>query len=150
MNQVFRASRWMVILGAIALLLSAGAAFAWSATKTLDAIVLIATSFGHDSNIPIALVSVVDSVLIGSVLFVSAASLYEIFIAKLDLPNGMLAHNLYELKSKLSAILVLIMALKFVEHLVEWKDAMSTLFYAIGIGIVSGVLIALGYLRSKE
>lgn len=150
MTRIFRASRWIVILGVIALLLSAVAAFAWSVSKTLDAVILIVTSVGRDSNISIALVSIVDSVLIGSVLFVSAASLYEIFIAKLDLPNGMLAHNLYELKSKLSAILVLIMALKFVEHLVEWKDAMSTLLYAIGIGVVSAALIALSYFGSKE
>ena len=150
MVQIFRISRWVVILGVISLLLSALAAFGWSVAKTIDAIALIVASYGHDNGIAIALVSVVDTVLIGSVLFVSAASIYEIFIDKLDLPSGMLAHNLSELKSKLGAILVLIMALKFVEHLVEWKDAMNTLLYAIGIGIVSAALIALSYFGSKE
>lgn len=150
MVQIFRLSRFVVMLGVISLLLSGVAAFGWSVAKTFDAMTLIVTSVGRDSNISIALVSIVDSVLIGSVLFVCAASIYEIFVDKLDLPSGMLAHNLSELKSKLGAILILIMALKFVEHLVEWKDAMNTLLYAVGIGVVSAALIALSYFGNQE
>jgi len=68
------------------------------------------------------------------------------------LPCGFLKRKscLYELKGKLSSIVVLVMALKFLEHLVEWKEASDTLLYAIAITTVSGTLIALSYLGNKD
>jgi uncharacterized membrane protein YqhA len=62
----------------------------------------------------------------------------------------MLAHNLYELKAKLSSVVVLVMAIKFLEYLAEWKDAQNTLFYGISIAIVAGMLIAFGYFGKKD
>ena len=150
MAQVLHASRYIVFIGVVSLLLSSAAAFIWGLINAVNAVALIFVSYGQDSTIAIALIEVVDSVLIASVLLVSAVSLYEIFVAPIGLPSGMVAHNLYELKGKLSGIVVLVMALKFLEHLVEWKDASETLSYAIAITAVSSALIALSFLGNKE
>ena len=150
MAQVLHASRYMVFIGVVSLLLSSVAAFIWGLINAVNAVALIFVSYGQDSTIAIALIEVVDSILIASVLLVSAVSLYEIFVAHIDLPSGMVAHNLYELKGKLSGIVVLVMALKFLEHLVEWKEASEILSYAIAITAVSSALIALSFLGNKE
>ena len=73
-----------------------------------------------------ALIAVVDVFLIATVLFVVAVSLYEMFIGDLKLPEWMVAHNLYELKSKLSGVIILVMAMKFLEKLVDWKAPQDT------------------------
>lgn len=150
MEFVLNKARYIVLIGVFALLAASIGAFAWAGLKTVDALYTLVTSLGKDNSITTALIQVVDSVLIASVLLVSAASIYEIFIAKLSLPSGMAAQNLYELKAKLSSIVVLAMALKFLEHLAEWKDAYNTMLFGISIAVVSVALIALNYLSKKE
>jgi uncharacterized membrane protein YqhA len=150
MEFILNKTRYVAVLGVLALLASSIGAFGWAALKTLTVLNSIVASFGQHEHITTALIQVVDSVLIASVLLVSAASIYDIFIAKLALPSGMVAHNLYELKAKLGSIVILAMALKFFEHLVEWKDASDTLLFGISIAVVAMALIALSYLSKKE
>ena len=51
-----------------------------------------------------------DTFLIATGLLVFSVSLYELALGELNLPDWMLAHNLHELKSKLSSIIILVMA----------------------------------------
>jgi len=88
--------------------------------------------------------------LIATALYVFSVSMYELFIDKLNLPNWMLAYDLLELKEKLGGVIVLVMVVKFLEYLVEWKDPNSSLFFAISVAVVSASLIALGYFGRKE
>ena len=106
----------------IALLFAAVAAFAWGTLKTVDTISLVLSSMGRDKAITVELIEIVDSFLIATAVLIFAVSLYELFIDKLDLPEWMLAHNLYELKTKLSSMIVLVMGVKFLEKLLDVKD----------------------------
>lgn len=144
MEKLLSGTRYISIVGVVSLLLASVAAFGWGTVKTLNAIMIILTSGGKDPFISVALIEVVDSLLIATALFVFAASMYELFINKLSLPSWMLAQNLYELKNKLGGVIILVMAVKVLEHLVEWKDGYETLLFAIAVAVVSGVLIALG------
>lgn len=135
--------RFTAVLGVVALLLTAVASLGWASLKSLNAILLIINSAGQDVKIPITLIEVVDSFLIATALFVFAFSLYELFIGDLDVPEWLLAHNLQELKSKLSGVIVLVMVVKFVERLVEWEDPSGTLFFGLAVAVISAVLIAL-------
>jgi uncharacterized membrane protein YqhA len=150
MTRLLENSRYIVYIGILALLVSSVSAFAWSVAKAISTLGLIITSLGQDSHIAIALVGIVDGVLIASVLLVVATSLHEIFISPLSVPRGMVAHDLSELKSKLGAMIVLVMSLKFLEHLVEWSQATETLLYGLAIAVVSAALIALSYLGIRE
>jgi len=143
-------ARYITIIGVLSLLLTSMVAFCWGALKAIKVIAVIITSYGQDSHIAIYLVEVVDVMLIATVLLISATSIYDIFIEKLPIRDGMVAHNLYELKSKLSSMMILVMAAKFLEHLVEWGNAMDTLLYGLAVSAVSATLIALSYVSSKE
>jgi uncharacterized membrane protein YqhA len=48
---------------------------------------------------------VIDAFLIAIALYVFTVSIYELFVADLNLPDWMIAHNLDELKAKLSGII---------------------------------------------
>jgi uncharacterized membrane protein YqhA len=150
MAKLLQSFRYITIIGVIALLIASLDAFAWGCVKALEAIMLVVTSGGKDPEIAISLLEVVDSVLIATALFVFAANLYELFIAEIDLPDWMVAHNLHDLKAKLSSVIVLVMAVKFVEHLVEWKDPLGTLYFGIAVAVVSAVLIAFGHFGEKD
>lgn len=150
MGKFLEKSRYISILGVISLLLASVAAFIWGVAKTIYAIVVIVASSGKDPFIAVSLIEVVDGLLIATALFVFAVSMYELFIADLDVPDWMVAHNLYQLKDKLGGVIVLVMVVKFVERLVEWKDPYESFLFALAVAVISAALIALSHFGRKE
>jgi uncharacterized membrane protein YqhA len=150
MARIIEHSKYLVVVAVFALLAAAAAAFGWGALKTYGVVSLIITSAGEDAAITVELIRLMDAFLIATALLIFAASLYELFLGELKLPEWMLAHNLHELKAKLSSIVVLVMAVKFLERLAEWQDAPGTVLYALAVAAVSAVLIALSRLGGKD
>ena len=150
MKFILEKSKYLALVGVIALLFAAVAAFAWGTFKTVNTIFLIFSSQGMDKAITVELVEIVDSFLIATAVLIFATSLYELFIDKLDLPEWMLAHDLYDLKTKLSSMIVLVMAVKFLEKLLDVKDANALLQIGIATALMSAVLIAFGYFAKKD
>lgn len=83
-------------------------------------------------------------------MLIFASSMYELFIAEINVPDWMIAHNLHELKAKLSNMIVLVLAVKFLEEVFLAKDAYDLMLTGIAIAVVSGVLIAFGYFGKKD
>ena len=122
MKFILEKSRYLALAGVLSLLFAAIAAFVWGTLKTVSTISLVFTSMGGDSAITVEFIKIVDIFLIATAVLIFSVSLYELFIDKLDLPEWMLAHNLYELKAKLSSMIVLVMGVKFLEKILEVKD----------------------------
>ncbi|MBI5953316.1 MAG: YqhA family protein [Chloroflexi bacterium] len=150
MKFILERSKYLALIGVIALLFAAVAAFAWGTLKTVGTISLVITSLGRDKAITVEMVEIVDSFLIATALLIFSVSLYELFIDKLDLPEWMLAHNLYELKTKLSSMIVLVMGVKFLEKLLDVKDPAGLMQIGIATALMSGMLIAFGYFGKKD
>jgi uncharacterized membrane protein YqhA len=150
MKKILASARYLTLIGVLALLAAALAAFGWGLVKTVEAIGLIVSSLGGDAGIIIALVEVVDAFLVAMALLIFGLGLYELTIGDLNLPDWMLIRNLHDLKAKLGGVLVLVMAVKFLEKLVEWNDARETLFFALAIAVIAAVLIAFGVFGGQD
>ena len=150
MKLILERSKYLALIGVISLLLAALAAFAWGTLNTVNTISLVVTSLGKDKAITVDLIEIVDSFLIATALLIFSVSLYELFIGKLDLPQWMLAHDLYELKAKLSSMIVLVMGVKFLQKLLDVKDTNDLLRTGIATALMSAVLIAFGYFGKKD
>jgi uncharacterized membrane protein YqhA len=150
MGKLLEKSRYLGVIGVVSLLLASVMAFGWAAVKTVAAIIVIITSYGQDPYIAVSLIELVDGFLIATALFVFAVSMYEMFINKLALPDWMLANNLPELKDKLGGVIILVMVVKFLEHLVEWKAPIDSLLFALAVAVVSAALIALSHFGRKD
>jgi uncharacterized membrane protein YqhA len=150
MGRLLEKTRYLAFVGVISLLLASVAAFGWGAVKTFNTLMLIITSYGKDPYIAVSLIELVDGFLIAIALLVFSVSMYELFVGKLDLPEWMLAHNLHELKTKLSNLVIMVMAVKFLEQLVDWKNPNDSLFFAIAISVVAATLIAFGYFGERS
>ena len=144
MQQLIEKSRFIALIAVVSLLLASILAFVMGFVKTVQAILKFVATAGYDPLLLVYLIQVLDMFLVATALFVFAVSLYELFIGKLALPDWMVAHNLAELKAKMGSVLVVVMAVTFLEHLIAWQNAQETLFFAIAIAIVSATLIALG------
>lgn len=143
MSKIMEKTRYIGYVGIVSLLLASFAAFGWGGVKAFNTIQLILMSSAQDDYVAVALIEVVDSFLIATALYIFSVGLFEMFIAKLTLPDWMLSHDLHELKSKLGGVVILVMVVKFLEHLVKWNGAMDTLLFALSIMAVSAALIAL-------
>lgn len=151
MKQLLSQSRYIVLIAVVSSAIAALAAFIWGAYKTVVAITHIASSFGSEAHgLGVELISVMDMFLIATALYIFAVGLYELFIAKLDVPEWLIIHNLHDLKAKLSGVIILVMAVTFLEHLVLWKDAQSTLMFGAAIGVVTAALIGFSHLGGKD
>jgi uncharacterized membrane protein YqhA len=150
MNKFLSFTRYILVVGVLSLLVVALAAFGWGVAKTVDAVVLVITSAAKDPGITVTLIEVVDAFLIATAILIFAFGLYELFIAELSIPGWMRIHNLHDLKAKLGGVLVLVMAVKFLERLVEWKDARETLLFALAIAVISATLIAFSAFGGKD
>jgi uncharacterized membrane protein YqhA len=150
MGKLLEKTRNFSIVGVISLLLASLAAFGWGVMKTVNEVIVIVTSYGKDPYIAVSLIEMVDSFLIAIALFVFAVSMYELFINHTALPDWMLAHDLNELKDKLGGVIILVMVVKFLEHLVEWEDPQGSLLFAIAVTVVSIPLIALKHFSGKD
>jgi uncharacterized membrane protein YqhA len=150
MNKFLSSTRYIILLGVFSLLGAALVAFGWGIVRTVDAIALVITSVAKDPGITIALIEVVDAFLIATAILIFALGLFELFIADLSLPDWIQIHNLHDLKAKLGGVLVLVMAVKFLEKLAEWKNAQETLFFALAIAVISAALIAFSAFGGKD
>ncbi|HNA90177.1 MAG TPA: YqhA family protein [Anaerolineales bacterium] len=150
MKSILERSRYLALIGIISLLVASFAAFIWGTIKTVFTTLLVIQTLGKDSTITIELIELIDIFLIATTILIFAASLYELFIGKLDMPEWMLAHDLYELKAKLSSMIVLVMAVKFLQKMIDVKDTQELLQRGIATALVSAVLIAFGYFGKKD
>jgi uncharacterized membrane protein YqhA len=150
MNKFLSSTRYLIFIAVLSLLVAALAAFGWGVVKTVDAVGLVITSAARDPGITVVLIEVVDAFLVATAILIFAIGLYELFIADLSLPEWMQIHSLHDLKAKLGGVLVLVMAVKFLEKLAEWKDARETVLFALAIAVISAVLIAFSVFNGKD
>lgn len=150
MEKLLIKSKKLVQIAVISLLASSFIAFLWGVVKTISTMWNLLVSYGKDPLAAIALIELMDIFLIAIALFIFAIGLYELFIKDIELPQWLVIRNLYDLKVKLGSIIILVMAVTFLKHLVEWKDPQGTLFYAIAISLVSVALIAFSYFGKKD
>ncbi len=89
-------------------------------------------------------VAIIDIFLIGTVLFVISAGLYQLFVhPDLPLPGWLRIESLDDLKENLTEVIVVALLVAFLGQAVEWKGDLEIL----GLGLaVSSVIVAVAVL----
>ena len=150
MKTILEKSRYLAFIGIVPLLVASIAAFGWGFLQTFQIVMLVISSLGTDEGITVGFIKIVDIFLIATAMLIFTLSLYRLFIGEINAPQWMLAEDLYELKGKLSSMLVLVLAVKYLEYFVEVKDANELLLRGIAVTLVSAVLIAFGYFGKRN
>ena len=150
MKWLVERARYLSYIPIAGMLVGVLAAIYVGAEKTVK-VVQIAV-LHHESNSPTlyVLFEALDSFLVAVALLVISVSLYELFISGLEVPDWMLVRNLDELKAKFGSVLIPIMAVKFVQKLLQSESTLDTLYYGIAIALVSFALTAFNYVADRE
>lgn len=96
-------------------------------------------------------IELIDLFLLGTVLYIIALGLYELFIDDhLSLPDWLVIHTLDDLKDKLTGVIILVMAVLFLGQVVTWDGQRDLLPYGAAIALMIASLTYFLSQRSKK
>lgn len=142
MTRVIGATRYLIILPIIGLLLAAATLFVFGGIGLIGALLEglghaaggIATEGGHALPFEVEIIEYVHRFMIGTVLFITAAGFYQLFIDEVDFPNWLQIDNTEELENNLVGVTVVVLAVQFM-GIVFTSDTNDLLEYGVGIAL---------------
>ena len=145
-ERVLASSVRLVIIPVAFLVLAALGAFVYGAAVFVDAIIQISRHpFPVSHQIGLFLLDI-DLFLIGATLLLAAIGFYELFVREITLgeaaqmPRWLEMHDLNDLKARVIAMIVLVLAVTFAELAVEPRGGMFILELGGGIALVIAAL----------
>jgi len=150
MKRVIEKSRYLALIASVSSLVAAVAAFLAGAVKTVRVIVHIFQGRGEGQAGGIELVALMDSCLIATGLLIFGVGLYELFVQDVELPAALTIKNMHDLKAKLGSVIILVMAVTFLERLVEGAGPRGMLDLGLAVAAVSAALIAFTHFGGKD
>lgn len=150
MKTIVENGRYLAIIAVVELLVMSAVAFIWNAIQGGELIVGLATQQDTQGLFSLYLIKLVDGILIAIVLLMLSMSVYSMFIGAVEAPAWIVARNLKELKTKLSGIIILVLAVRFLEYVLEGEIAsIDVLWTGIAIAAVMAALVAFSVLTEK-
>ena len=150
MEKLLEKSRYLILIAVVSLFVASAVAFLWGGLKVIFIVINLIKTYGKDLSGAIALIEIMDIFLIATALLVFSVGIYELFIGDLSLPEWLVIRNLHDLKAKLGSVIILVMAVTFLKHLVEWRDPQGTYYFGIAVAVVSASLIAFSHFGGKD
>jgi uncharacterized membrane protein YqhA len=150
MGKLLERARYLILIATIGLSMATVATFAWSVRKTIQIISLMIQSVGQYPDSVVPFIELIDAFLVATALLVVTVSLYKLAVEDIDVPDWMAARNFEQLKSKLAGLIILVMAVKFLEQFMDWQEPAATLQFGLALAAVAAALLALIRFGGKE
>ncbi len=151
MQRFISASRYLIVIPALGSFVAAAALLLYGAVEIahlLGETVAVGVSSKGAKALALALIEIVDLFLLGTVFYIIALGLYELFIDdRVPLPAWLSIQNLDDLKNKLTGVVILVMAVLFLGQVVTWDGQRDLLGYG---GAIALVIAALTYFLSQQ
>jgi len=98
----------------------------------------------HIDRLAVDLIEITDIILLGTVLYIVALGLYQLFIDhKVALPPWLKVSDLTDLKRDLIGVVVVLLGVSFLGEVVNWDGENDILLLGAGIALV---IAALGFI----
>ena len=151
MKTLVEKSKYLSFIAVITLLITFVLSLFWGISQAFNSWMKIILSIGQGPDITISILKLIDVFLIAIFLYILTVSIYKLFIRDVELPTSLVAKNLADLKGKLSSVIVLVMAVHFVEILFEdGVSGLEKLWYSIATTLVTVALIAFSFLGTSH
>ena len=136
-----RHARYLFSLAVVSTLLAAALVMLYG---TVQIVVFVVELVRHGSinqewgaELRLTVIEVVDLFLIGTVLFVIAVGLYQLFFTSMmPLPRWLLVQDVGDLERKLIGLVVTVLSVVFLGQIVTWDGQRDLLGFGVGIGAV--------------
>ena len=138
-------TRFVVLVGVGGVLLLAITLFIVGAVQALSSIWhAISGALGGklpSSEFTVELLEVVATMLKAVVFYLVGVGLYSLFIAPLNLPEALGIATLNDLETKIVSVVIVILAITFLEHFILWQDPMATMQLGVTMAVVVAALV---------
>lgn len=145
------ASRYLILIAVLGCFVGAVAMLVYGAAETLHLVVGLVSGGAagpEPKKVALSFIKMADIFLIGTVLFIIAAGLYELFIDEnIPIPAWLEIHSLDDLKNKLLGVVIVILSILFLEQIVAWDGQTELLSFGAAIALV---IAALAYFLSQK
>ncbi|MHB1209112.1 MAG: YqhA family protein [Acidimicrobiales bacterium] len=145
-------SRTIVLLPVVVLVLAAVGSFVYGAAVFIDTFIGVLRHPFPIGNRVGLLMLVIDLFLVGATMLIAAIGFYELFISKVEpgqgghgMPAWLEMRDLNDLKARVISMIILVIAVAFVDVVVDFTDGQRVFFLGAGVALVIGALTA--YLR---
>jgi uncharacterized membrane protein YqhA len=153
LRNIFAASRFIIVLAvlgsfvgsAILLVIATITLFriAWNEIVNFN-IDNLEGRHSHIERLAVNLIEITDVILLGTVLYIVALGLYQLFIDQnLALPRWLKVNDLTDLKRDLIGVVVVLLGVSFLGEVVNWEGENDVLPLGAGIALV---IAALGFI----
>jgi uncharacterized membrane protein YqhA len=145
LRTILASSRFFIAIAVLASFVSAVALIVYCGVVVLDA---TRHAFTEDfspegaKDLAVEFIEMIDFFLLGTVLYIVALGLYELFVDDhLPMPDWLLIHDLDDLKDKLIGVVIVLLGVTFLGRVVTWDGSRNILYFGAAIALV---IIALG------
>ncbi len=102
-------------------------------------------------SLSVEFVELTDLFLVGTVLYIVALGLYELFIDPgIPVPDWLHVDDLDDLKSKLVGVIIVLLGVNFLVAVVDWDGSRDIVYFGGAVGFVIITLSLSSYLTSKQ
>ncbi len=146
-GRVIGRTRFIVLVPVVAVILVSVTLFLLGAIEGIKVIwhawsEFFETGQTASTNVTVEFLEVIDTLLRAVVFYVVGVGLFSLFISPLNLTAALGIESLGDLESKVLSVIVLIMAVTFLEHFTRWDSPEEILRHAAALALVVGALVA--------
>jgi uncharacterized membrane protein YqhA len=151
MSRILSGTRYLIIVPIIGLAMAATVFFVFGGLGLISLLVttVLHGAEAHASDIPfeVEIVEYVHTFLIGTVLYITAVGLYQLFVNEIQFPGWLKIDSTEELETNLIGVTVVVLAVNFM-GVVFTKDPSILLEYGAGIALPIAALALFVGLRT--
>jgi uncharacterized membrane protein YqhA len=148
LRKILAGSRYLILIAVIGSFLASIGALVYGG---LTVVSIIFESFSHveftvegAKHLELESIEIIDLFLLGTVLYIVALGLYQLFIDEsLPTPKWLMITSLDDLKVRLLGVVVVLLAVTFLGEEVTWNGSINIVALGIAVGLV---LFALGFI----
>ena len=132
--------RYLILIAVVCSFIAAVLALVYGGLQTFNSVGVIISqgeiSSKNSKKLVVSMIEVIDLFLLGTVFYITALGLYELFISdNIDVPEWLEIHTIDDLKGKLISVVV-VLGVLFLGQAVTWDGETNLLPFGASIGIV--------------
>lgn len=152
MERILSASRYLILIAVAGSFAAATTLLLYGGLEIIELIINTIQAADVSSKgaktLALAFIEVVDLFLLGTVFYIIALGLYELFIHDLpSIPKWLVIRDLDDLKDKLIGVVIVVMGVLFLGQVVTWDGERNLLNLG---GAIALVVAALTYFLSQK
>jgi uncharacterized membrane protein YqhA len=144
-RRLLGSSRYFIVVAVVGSFIASATALVYGGLATLAIVFRTLNTLDFSTTgakvLSVDLVTMIDLFLIGTVLYIVAVGLYELFIDPgLPMPGWLKITTLDDLKERLLGVVAVLLAVTFLGSAVTWNGTTDILALGVAVGFVLGVV----------